>query len=55
MMVMPDDTQKEIYTFLVDVYQFILKKLIPGTPSSEVYNSALSHIEVSWQIIFPIF
>ncbi|KAI6652483.1 hypothetical protein LOD99_7497 [Oopsacas minuta] len=46
MMVMPDNTQKEIYTFLLDVYQLILTKLIPGTPSSDVYNSAVSYIEV---------
>ena len=48
MMVMPDNSQREIYTFLVDVYQLVLKNLIPGTPSSEVYNTALSHIEVCW-------
>ena len=47
MMVMPDITQKDNYSFLVDIYQLILTRLVPGTPSSEVYNSALSHIEVS--------
>ena len=48
MMVMPDNSQREIYTFLIDVYQLVLKNLIPGTTSSEVYNTALSHIEVCW-------
>ena len=51
MMVMPDDTQKEIYSFLLDVYQLVLTKLVPGTTFSEVYASAVSLIEVGFYLL----
>ena len=46
MMVMPDNKQKEFYNFLLEVYQFVLSKLIPGTSFSEVYLASLSLINV---------
>ena len=48
MMVMPDNTQREIYSFLLDVYQLVLSNLVPGKSFSQVYVSAVSFIEVGF-------